>query len=122
MGSHPINLTIRFLLELTALAAIGGWGWKLSDGWFRFVLALGVPIIVATIWGTFAVPNDPSRSGAAPIVVSGIVRLAIELAVFAFATWTLHDLGFTRLSWILGVLVVIHYIISYDRIMWLIIQ
>ena len=103
MGSHPINLTIRFLLELTALVAIGIWGWKQSDGWLRFVFALGIPIIVGAIWGTFAVPDDPSRSGAAPIVVSGIVRLVIELAVFAFATWTLHDLGFNRLSWILGI-------------------
>ena len=122
MGSDPINPSIRFLLELTALLAIGVWGWKQNDGWLQFVLALGIPIIVAAIWGTFAVPDDPSRSGAAAIVVSGVVRLAIELAVFAFATWTLHDLGFTRLGWIFGILVVVHYVISYDRIMWLIIQ
>jgi len=122
MGSHPINLTIRFLLELTALAAIGIWGWKQSDGWLRFVLALGIPIIVAVIWGTFAVPDDPSRSGAAPIVVSGIVRLAIELTIFAYATWALQDLGSDKLSWIFGALVAIHYIVSYDRITWLITQ
>lgn len=120
MGSNPINLAIRFLLELTALIAIGSWGWKQSDTWIRFVLAIGIPIIVAAIWGTFAVPNDPSRSGTAPIVVPGIIRLAIELAIFALATWTLHDVGYTRLSWIFGVIVAIHYIISYDRIMWLI--
>lgn len=122
MGSNPINLAIRFLLELTALFAIGSWGWKQSDIWIRFVLAVGIPIVVAAIWGTFAVPNDPSRSGSAPIVVPGIVRLAIELAIFGFATWTIHDVGSTRLAWIFGVIVAIHYIISYDRIMWLIRQ
>ena len=120
MGSHPINLIIRFLLELTALIAIGIWGWKLSDGWIGFVLALGMPIIVAAVWGTFAVPNDPSRSGAAPIAVPGFVRLTIELAIFAFATWTVCDLGCTGLSVVLGIVVVVHYIISYDRIIWLI--
>lgn len=119
MGSHPINLALRFILELSALMAIGNWGWKQNDHWFRFILAVGIPVIVAVIWGTFAVPNDPSRSGAAPIVVPGIVRLAIELAIFAFASWALHNSGSERLSWILGIIVVLHYIISYDRIMWL---
>lgn len=122
MGSHPINLAIRFLLELSALLAMGVWGWRQSEGWFRFVLALGIPIIVAVVWGTFAVPNDPSRSGAAPIAVPGILRLAIELAIFVFAIWTLYDLEYTKLSWIMGIIVAIHYITSYDRIMWLIAQ
>jgi hypothetical protein len=120
MGSHPVNLTVRFLLELTALTATGIWGWRYSDGWFRFVLAFGIPVILAAIWGTFAVPNDPSRSGKAPVAVPGIIRLVIELAIFSLAIWTLQDIGFARLSWILGITVALHYIISYDRIMWLI--
>ena len=122
MGSHPINLAIRFLLEIAALLAVGVWGWQLSDGWLKFVLAPGIPIILAVIWGTFAVPNDPSRSGAAPIAVPGILRLVIELAIFVFATWALYDLGYTSLSWILGIIVAIHYITSYDRILWLVTQ
>ena len=122
MGSHPINLTIRFLLELTSLIVMGLWGWKQSDGWIRFVLVLGIPIIAAAIWGTFAVLNDPSRSGAAPIPVPGILRLAIELVFFAIATWALYDLGYSKLSLALGMIVTIHYIISYDRIIWLINQ
>ena len=122
MGSHPINLTIRFLLELATLLAMGVWGWRQGEGWVRFVLAVGIPIIVAVVWGVFAVPNDPSRSGAAPVAVPGILRLAIELAVFVFAIWALYDLGYTGLSWILGIIVAIHYITSYDRIRWLIAQ
>lgn len=122
MGSHPINLAIRFLLELSALLAMGVWGWRHGEGWLRLVLALGIPITAAVLWGTFAVPNDPSRSGTAPIAVPGVLRLAIELAVFGFATWALYDAGFTRLSWVLGIIVAIHYITSYDRILWLITQ
>lgn len=122
MGSHPVNLAVRFLLELTALLATGIWGWRQGEGWIRFVLALGIPVILAAIWGTFAVPDDPSRSGSAPIVVPGIIRLAIELAIFAFATWALHDLGTTRLSLIFGIIVTIHYIISYDRIVRLVMR
>ena len=63
MGSHPINLAIRFLLEITALITMGFWGWRQSEGWFRYILALIIPILAAVVWGTFAVPNDPSRSG-----------------------------------------------------------
>ena len=43
------------------------------------LIGIQTPIIIAVVWGTFAVPDDPSRSGAAPIVVAGFVRLAIEL-------------------------------------------
>lgn len=120
MGSHPINLIFRFILELCALTAIGIWGWKQSDGLFRFALSIGIPIILAAIWGIFAVPDDPSRSGSAPVVIYGIARLAIELVIFAFAIWALQDASFIQLSWIFGIIVVFHYFISYDRITWLI--
>ena len=119
MGWHPVNLALRFLLELAALAALGVWGWQQSDSWLRFVLAIAVPIIAAAIWGTFNVPDDPSRSGAAPVAVPGILRLAIELALFLFAVWALDDTGYTSASLVLGLIVALHYIASYDRIRWL---
>ena len=119
MGSHSINLIIRFLLEISALGSAGIWGWKQSEGWIRFVLAIGIPIILASIWGVFAVPNDPSRSGNAPIVTHGVIRFAIELAFFAFATWSLYDMGLIKVSLAFGIIVVLHYIISYDRVIWL---
>ena len=119
MGSNPINLTIRFLLELTALFAMGMWGWKLSDNWMRFILVIAIPIIAMVIWGTFAVPDDPSRSGQAPIQVSGVIRLLIEFTFFSFAVWIFQDLGLLKLSLWFGVITIIHYAISYDRIIWL---
>ena len=122
MGSHPINLAIRFLLEITALIAMGFWGWRQSEGWFRYILALIIPILAAVVWGTFAVPNDPSRSGSAPIPVPGLIRLVIELAIFLFAFWSLNNLELKVLSWVFGIIVIVHYITSYDRILWLITQ
>ena len=82
MGSHPANLILRFLLEIIALISLGIWSWKQSESWFRLVLAIGIPIIAAIIWGIFAVPNDPSRSGAAPVVTAGFIRLIIEFGIF----------------------------------------
>lgn len=119
MGSHPINLFFRFILELLALTVIGIWGWKLGEGLYKYTLSIGIPIVLATIWGVFAVPDDPSRSGAAPVVVSGIVRLIIELAIFAFAAWSLHNIGYSEFCIIFGIAVLAHYILSYDRIIWL---
>jgi len=119
MGSHPINLALRFILELAALASVAVWGWKQSDDWPRYLLVIGLPVVLAAIWGTFAVPDDPSRSGSAPVVTPGIIRLVIELAIFAFATWSLYQLGHGKMSLALGITVVLHYVISYDRIIWL---
>ena len=122
MGSHPINLLFRFLLELLALAAVAYWGYKQSEAWPGLVLAVLVPLGLAVIWGVFNVPADPSRSGNAPVAVTGIVRLLIETGVFGMAIWSLYDTGHLRLSAILGALVIIHYLISYDSILWLLSQ
>ncbi len=119
MGSHPINLMIRFLLELIALGSVGYWGWKNYDGALQYILGIGLPIFMTIIWGTFAVPDDPSRSGKAPIPISGFVRLLIEITFFALAVWALYDLKQDKLSYILGGIVIIHYLVSYDRISWL---
>lgn len=122
MGSHPINLAIRFILELSTLLVVGVWGWRQSEGWFRFVLALGIPILFAVVWGIFAVPNDPSRSGGAPIPIPGMVRLLLELAFFAIGAWMLYQMGYPSLSLIFGTIIVVHYLVSYDRVSWLIQQ
>ncbi len=119
MGSHPINLAVRFALELSALAAFGVWGWQQGDGWTAIALAVGLPALAAVIWGTFAVVGDPSRSGSAPIAVPGFVRLVLELAVFALATWALYDVGAHWLSLAMGAVVLAHYATSYDRVVWL---
>ena len=119
MGSHPINLTLRFLLEITALVAGGMWGSKLNDNWTRYIWVIAIPVVLAVLWGTFAVPDDPSRSGNAPVVTPGLLRLILELAIFAFATWAFYSLGHRNISLIFGGTVVLHYLTSYDRIMWL---
>ncbi len=119
MSSHPVNLAVRFILELAAWGAMGYWGWTQGQGALRFVLAIGLPVTAAAIWGTFRVPDDPGR---APVPVPGLVRLAIELATFGFATWALYDSGNTTLSLIFAAIVVVHYIVSYDRVAWLVRQ
>ena len=122
MGSHPINLVFRFILEIAALIVMGVWGWNQSDDWPRYLLAALVPIFAAVLWGVFAVPDDPSRSGKAPIPVRGTIRLALELAFFAFAASALNELGAVQLSWGMAIAVTVHYLLSMDRVNWLLRQ
>lgn len=119
MGSHPINLALRFLLELTALIAVGLWGWQRDSVILHYILVVGLPTTFALIWGLFNVPNDPSRSGKAPVKTPGWIRLIIELSLFGFAVWALFDLQHKLLATIFGGVIIIHYIISYDRILWM---
>jgi hypothetical protein len=122
MGSNPINLALRFILEIATLIALGYWGWDHGDGILKYILAVGIPLITAILWGTFAVPDDPSRSGKAPVPVPGLIRLLLELAFFAFGVLALIDSGYPLLGTIMGILVISHYVISYDRVWWLLRQ
>jgi hypothetical protein len=45
MANHPLNLAVRFALELAMLGAYGVWGWRQRDDWLRFILALAIPLI-----------------------------------------------------------------------------
>jgi hypothetical protein len=122
MGRHPVNLAVRFLLELSALFILGLWGWHRRDDGFRVLIALVIPLIGAAVWGTFAVPNDPTRSGSAPVPISGLLRLALELGFFGLAALALYDLAFDRLTAIFATVVAIHYLLSVDRLRWLVEQ
>lgn len=119
MGSHPLNLALRFLLELSGLAAVGMFGWIGLEGAVRWGGVIGFPLAFAALWGTFNVPDDPSRSGAAPVPVPGLVRLGLELALFASAAAALYLAGHPRLGLGFGAVVLGHYALSWDRIAWL---
>ena len=75
MGRHPVNLALRFFLEMVAFVAIGYWAWTTHAGILRALLVVLLPLFAAFVWGAFRVPNY----GGAPLVrVPGIVRLLIE--------------------------------------------
>ena len=122
MSKHPLNLALRFLLELAAIVAFGAWGYSLTEGGTKIFLAILFPLLFAVLWSVFAVQGDPSRSGKTVVQTPGPVRLILELALFAAATWMLFDLGHTLPFIIYGVVVILHYAFSYDRLAWLLKQ
>ncbi|HER08525.1 MAG TPA: DUF2568 domain-containing protein [Bacteroides sp.] len=119
MSRNPLNLLLRFLLELIALAVTAIWGYSLSDTWSRILWAILFPLIFAVLWGVFTVRDDPSRSGKAVVQTPGAIRLLLELALFGAATWMLFNLGYAETGAIFGGVVLLHYLLSFDRILWL---
>src|SRR3954447_25128752 len=98
MSQNPINYTVRFILELVGLYALGLWGWQSTDNTFiRFVLAIGLPLVAAAAWGVFGTLNDASR-GKPVIAVPGWLRLTLEVIYFALATWAFIAAGATTVG------------------------
>jgi hypothetical protein len=122
MSKHLLNLALRFLLEIAALIAFGVWGRKAASGWWGILAAIGLPVFFAVVWEVFAVKGDPSRSGKTVIPTKGVVRLILEILFFGLAALAFFDLGFNVAGLALSILVLIHYVFSFDRVLWLIHQ
>ncbi|MEP1207387.1 MAG: DUF2568 domain-containing protein [Rhizobiaceae bacterium] len=119
---NATNLALRFLLELAALSGLAVGASGLADGLSRYSLAVLAVGVAATLWGVFAVPGDPSRSGRAPVPVPGAVRLVLELVVLLGGAGGWHLGGFTLVAGVLAALVIAHYLMSRERILWLLRQ
>lgn len=112
MNTNPVNLAVRFLLELMMLAILGWWGYHHFSGSAAIAAAIGLPVAAALLWGVFRIPNDPRP---APVAIPGPLRLLLEWALFALAVCALIDLGHDTLAWLLAGMLVAHYLVSYDR-------
>ncbi|MFB6354517.1 MAG: YrdB family protein [Halobacteriales archaeon] len=110
------NDALRFALELGSLAALAFWGWTATDGALRVGLAVGLPLVVAVLWGTFRVPDDP---GPAPVAIPGPRRLVLEWILFGVAAVALADAGQPLLAGGFVTLVLAHYAVARDRVQWL---
>ena len=116
------QLALRFGLEVGSLVAVGAWAYQLTAGAPNLLAAIGASLLLAVLWGSFAVKGDPSRSGNAPVPVPGVLRLAIELIVFGAGAASLA----TRGQWVwFGVFVaalLVHHLGTTERISWLLKQ
>jgi uncharacterized protein (DUF983 family) len=79
-----LNLAVRFLLELCALAGLGYWGYHQGDGVFvKIILGIGAPLLAAVIWGAFVAPK-------AAVHVPGWLHFLLELIVIGTAAFALY--------------------------------
>lgn len=120
VSTVQINLWLRFGLEVAALIGLALMSWRSSDRLWRWVLVVSAPLIAATFWGAFAVPNDPSRSGNAPVPVPGSVRLILEFTILGVGVAAYLFSGYRVAGAIMVAALLVHYAVSYDRVLWLI--
>lgn len=97
-----MNLTIRFLLELCMLVAVGYWGFKTGSGWFlKILLGIGAPVLIALIWGLFVAPK-------AAYPLDGVMLLGLEAVLFGLGTAALYVTGEHSLAWSFLAVVIIN--------------
>jgi hypothetical protein len=97
---RPVNLALRFALELAALAAFATWALHAAHGPARFALAGAAVLVAAAVWGRWMAPTsrhrlaDPARllaeaaffaAAGAALAVTGRGALGAALAVAAVA-------------------------------------
>ena len=88
-----LNLLVRFLLELCMLAAVGYWGFKSQSAWgMKILLGIGLPILIAIIWGLFIAPR-------AMYPLKGISYLVVELTLLGSGAVALFAGGKPTLGW-----------------------
>jgi hypothetical protein len=76
---RAVNLTLRFLIEVAALAGLAFWGFTAGHSTTgRWVLAVATPVAAAWLWGMYAAPASSHR-------LTGAARLAVEWLVFGGA-------------------------------------
>lgn len=117
-GFHPVNLAFRFALELAAIVGLALGGYALGTGPTQWVLAVLFPVVAMAAWGTFNAPGDRSRNQTPAVPVPGLMRLLVELDVFAAAVIVVWFASPTY-SIALAIGVIVHYALSIDRIKWL---
>ena len=96
MVINGIVLTVRFLLELAALAALGWWGVETGG----VLLGVAAPLAAAVVWGTFVAPK-------ARIAVARPIRFAFEVLVFGAAAVALLAIDKTVAAGVFAAVVVI---------------
>lgn len=117
MSQNPINLALRFILEMVALFAIGYGGWHVTENAWRYLFAIGLPLLMAYLWGAFRPRSELRQPNHATHLVPGWLRLLIEALAFGGGTWGFLSAGAVISGWGFAAIVVVHYAISYDRVL-----
>jgi anti-sigma-K factor RskA len=103
---RPANDGLRFLLELSTLAAVAYWGWSETGSAWRWVLVVAAPTAVALLWGRTVAPKASRR-------VRDPWRLVVELVVFGGGVAALVDADQQTLAIVLACAVAIHLALTF---------
>lgn len=102
------NLTLAFAVELVALGIFAWWGWDAGSGTaLKLVLAIGLPVVGAVLWGLFAAPTATRTTP--------VVRAVVKVVVFGLAGAALWTLGHPVLAVIFVVVVAANLLIIHTQ-------
>jgi Protein of unknown function (DUF2568) len=76
------NLGLAFAVELAGLGIFAHWGWRTGGSTpTRLLLAIGLPLLAAVLWGLFAAPTanygSPVLTATVKIAFFGLTSLAL---------------------------------------------
>jgi hypothetical protein len=112
MNTSPISFSLRLALKIITLVIFGYWGWCVNKGMLQYAAVIALPLIAASLWSAFSTVNYP------PLVlvkVPGIVKLLTEWVLFSLAVLALFSLRCFTQGVILGILIKVQYVLSYER-------
>ncbi len=102
-----LNLALAFALELAMLAAFAFFGFRITDhSIVRWVLAIGLPVLVAGLWGILLAPKATHRLPMVP----GIL---LSLGLFLLAAVALYVSDRPGLAIAMGAAAILHAVLAF---------
>ena len=106
------NLGLSFFLELAMLAGFGYWGFHGDKSvWMKWVLGIGLPLVVIVVWGLWFAPQAEHRLNA----TSGIT---LSMILFLLAAIALFDAQQPVLAIIFAVLIIVNGALTFVWMQW----
>ena len=88
-----LNQIIAFLLEIAMLAAFCYCGYVNGGTIFwKWALAVGLPLVIILVWSKFAAPKSASRLKPIPLLIFKLI-IFIGCAVFLYVTGAIIPAG-----------------------------
>lgn len=104
--ARNLNLTLRFVLEVCAIFAMGYWGWHAHSGLWRWLLVIAAPAAWIVLWGLFGSPK-------ARFNLSAPAHLGFEIGMAGAAAVALYAAGRPELALGFAVVCVINRLLSW---------
>lgn len=104
---HAFFLLLVFLSEVAAIIAYSYWGFQFhSSAVIKWVLGIGIPVVVVVIWGLFLAPK-------ASMEIPNVLRIIMKVMVFGFAAAGVYSAGRPRLALWFGLCVLLSHGMDY---------
>jgi len=104
MTSH---LTLRFLVEMGVLLAIGNWGaYIATNPLIKCFLGVGLPLFIIGIWSIFGSPK-------ARVPLNPFTHGLVEAALFTLAVLALYETGRTLIAIVFASMAIFSQLVSF---------